>query len=493
MRYILLFVVALFFSQGYAQNYTTQDMTLQLDENGEATLIPEDVLVNTSGTLWVIKDDLFEPLWKYHYDQQAQTLEFISAGFEGCILEPIYFGYDRNPINKKEYASSKVIDGGSFFVGCSGDASIGDFSGNAGCNFVFDVPLIFSFDKYGVLYEDRYATDLSIYDFYSNIRTPFLDIDFDPGTTGLTYDFENHRLIAAEEGGFIFEVDIETAEWQVLFDLDLGNGCNYTKAIEYIGNDIILAGGSCGDIYAINLVSQETTLLASEIYATYNFLFVEDEIPDATLSQSQFTCSDIGTQTVDITVLEGGNPVNYQATVNVVTEFSVRNCWVFRNLNLTDPNGSGAARLGDYTDSIDIVSSCSSSFTITQDPPPGTLIPHEELVTITLTVTDEFGNTALCQTIGCSNSHLAIEDNLLQNNFVVYPNPTTNLITIENRNNIPLSRVEIRDINGRLLEFKEINSGTNNISLSLSSYNSGSYFVIIYTENDFLVKRIIKQ
>jgi len=495
MRHILLILVALFFSQGYAQNYTTQDMTLQLDENGEATLIPEDVLVNTTGTVWVIVDDLSEPLRKYHYDQQSQTFELISAGFEGCIGEPIYYGYDRNPINKKEYASSAIIDLGSFFWGCEGDASNGDIYGDNECNFGFRSPLIFSFDKDGVLYENGYTHDLSKFDIYSNIRTTFLDIGFPPDTTGFTYDFDNHRLIASFEGGdiSIYEIDIETAQWQLLFEIDL-SGCNYTKAIEYIGNDTLLVGGGgCGDIFAIDLATQEMTLLASGVYATYNFLFIEDEIPDATLSQSQFTCSDVGAQTVDITVLENGIPVNYQATVNVVPDFSVRDCLVYRRLTFTDPNGSDDARVGDYTDSIEIVSSCSSSFTVTQDPPPGTLIPHEETVDIILTVTDEFGNTTLCKTVGCSDSPLAITDNLLKNSFVVYPNPTTDQITIENRNNILLSYIEILDINGRLLGIKEINSEVETISMSLASYNSGVYFVKISAEKGFLVKQIIKQ
>ena len=499
--YPIIYVCVIFF-QGHAQNYAAQDMTLQLNENGVAILIPEDVLVNTTGTLWVIIDNLSNPVRQYHYDQEAQTLDFINEGIAGCVAGPVWYSYDRNPINKKVYLSSEIIDLGSFFRGfvneidCELEVGFSSSYGYQDCSIGFGVPLLFSFDKDGVLYENSYSSDLSTFDIYSNIRTPWTDINFDPTKSGLTYDFENHRLIATTVASgiiLVYSVDIETTKWEVLFEINLPTGCNRAKAIEYIGNDMMLTTNDCGDIFSINLVTQDMNLLASDIYGVDNFHFVEDDIPDATISQSQFTCSDVGAQTVDITVMENGIPVNYQSTVNVLGDFSVRNCWVFRTLTIADPNGSDDAVLGDYADTIDIVSSCSSSFTITQDPPPGTLIPHEELVTIILTVTDEFGNTALCQTIGCSDSPLAIEDTLLQNNFVVYPNPSTDQITIANRNNILLSHIEIIDINGRLLGFKEVNSEAENSSLSLSSYSSGVYFVRINTENDFLVKQIIKQ
>ena len=490
MRYILLFLVALFFSQGYAQNYTTQDMTLQLDENGEATLIPEDVLVNTTGTL-VIHRDAFDR--RYHFDSQSQTLVLTNEGYEDCTDDKIY-SYDRNPINKREYYSAVIVDGGDYFVGCEGDVSFGGEYGFQDCPFNLGAPNLFSFDKDGILYESGFGEGVSTLDFYSNISTPWLNLYLNWGDHKLTYDFDNHRLIYAEEGNVlrVHEIDIESVQQQELFEITLPNECYYPSGIEYIGNNLILVG-VCTDIYLINLVTQETTFLANEVYFISNFYFIEDEIPDATMSQSQYTCNDVGEQTVEITVLENGNPVNYQAIVNVVPEFSVRNCAVFRRLTIPDPNGSDDAVVGDYTDTIDIVSSCSFSFTVTQDPPPGTLIPHEQRVDIILTVTDEFGNMTLCKTVGCSDSPLGIDDQALSNNIIVYPIPTTDQITIENRNNISLTNIEILDINGRHLGIKEINSEAKNISLSLSSYSSGVYFVKINAENDFLVKQIIKQ
>lgn len=497
MKSIFPFLVLFSIFQGHAQNYTTQNMTLQLDENGVATLAPEDVLVNTTGMLLAYGDVNNGYPLRFHYDQETQTLDFVTDDIERCFAPELFHSaHDRNPINHKEYISASDIEGQAYFrgpindVNCEGvDVTIGEY-GRRDCTYRFGAPN-FTIDKDGVFYLTGGGNTFT-FDIYSNELTPFSDF----GAAyyfGITYDFENHRLITTDplNNLALFEINIETGAWNKLFQIPNTGGCD-APGLEYIGKDIVLISDYCGDIQAVNLVTEESVVLASN-YFLDNLLFIEDEIPDVTLSQSQFTCSDVGEQTVDITVLENGIPVNYQATVNIVADFSVRNCVFFRRLTLTDPNGSDAARLDDYTDTIEIVSSCSSSFTVTQTPPPGTLIPHEELVDIILTVTDEFGNTTLCKTIGCSDSPLAIEDNPLQNSFVVYPNPTTDQITIENRNNIALTNVEIVDTHGRLMGVQEINGQVGAISMSLSSLSSGVYFVKINAEVGSVVKQIIKQ
>jgi len=75
---------------------------------------------------------------------------------------------------------------------------------------------------------------------------------------------------------------------------------------------------------------------------------------------------------------------------------------------------------------------------------------------------------------------------------VISPNPTSDLITIENRNNVPISSVEIIDINGRELKRMDRSLEDKYTSMSIGSYKSGAYFVRINSQNDFLVKQIIK-
>ncbi|NNC95171.1 MAG: T9SS type A sorting domain-containing protein [Chitinophagales bacterium] len=504
MRYILLFVAALVICQTNAQNYTAQDMTLQLDENGEATLIPEDVLINTKGTVWGLSTQ--DTFLEFQYDQESQNLSFINEISDVCVEFEGHSCYDRNPINKQEFINGFIIDCCDFFSpfsiagGCDISQALSTIGEND-CNFGWDPPVRFSFDRDGILYASNYSSSSGIYtfDIHSKITTPLSNFSVGSFSSGFTYDFENHRLLATEiwtgNNTAFVEIDIQTGAWNILFEIPIVNSC-FANAIEYIGNDILLIGNysnNCGgEIYSINMVTQQIVNLASN-YPVLDFLFVEDEIPDATLSTSQFTCDDLGEQIVDITVLENGIPVNYQATVNIVSDFSVRNCKVYERLRTPDPNGSDQAVVEDYTGDIEVVSSCSSTFTITQNPAPGTLIPYGQTVTILLTVTDEFGNNAFCQTIGCSDSILAVEDQTLEDNFLVYPNPTSDLIIIENRNNIPLSKVEILDINGRILRVKEISSNDNSISLSLGSFSNGIYFIKINSVDGFFVKQIIKR
>jgi hypothetical protein len=503
MRNFLLFAITLVLLQANAQNYTVQEMTLQLDENGEATLTPEDVLINTKGTVWGLS--LQDTFFQFQYDQESQSLIFIDELSEVCPEFEINSCYDRNPINKQEYINGTIIDCCDVFSpitianGCDDLQALYTIGENV-CNFGWSPPVRFSFDRNGILYASNYsfAERLYTFDIHSKISSQFSEY-FVGDDSGFTYDFENHRLIttdvAAGNNLAYVEIDIETGAWNVLFELPIVNSC-FANAIEYIGNDILLVGNTSnncgGEIYTINLSTQEKTNLTSS-YRVWDFLFIEDEIPDATLSTSQFTCADLGEQMVDVTVIENGTPVNYQATVNVVPDFSVRNCPIYRRLTTPDPNGSTDAVLGDYTGEIEVVSSCSSSFTITQSPAPGTLIPYAETETVLLTVTDEFGETALCQITVCSDSVLGVEDQMMQDNFIMYPNPASGLVTIENRNGISVSKVEIIDINGRLLRVEEVSSDAETISLSFGSYSSGMYFVKINTEEGSFVKQIIKE
>ena len=175
MRYLIIVFIALFFSQGHAQNYMTQDMTLQLDENGIATLTPEDVLVNMTGTLWDIGSS-FE-LKQFHYDHETQSVDFLGEVDELCLGLSLYSSYDRNPINRQEYVSGIIIDCCDLFVpftnttDCDTSGTIGSiYSDENECNFSFRPPFLFSFDRDGVLFEaNGFSDGISTFDVHSNI------------------------------------------------------------------------------------------------------------------------------------------------------------------------------------------------------------------------------------------------------------------------------------------------------------------------------------
>ena len=77
------------------------------------------------------------------------------------------------------------------------------------------------------------------------------------------------------------------------------------------------------------------------------------------------------------------------------------------------------------------------------------------------------------------------------NNITVYPNPSNGLVTISYGNFEP-TQIEVYDISGKLILTKE-NLNVSETSLDLSSASQGIYFIKISSNNQNIVKRIIKK
>lgn len=83
-------------------------------------------------------------------------------------------------------------------------------------------------------------------------------------------------------------------------------------------------------------------------------------------------------------------------------------------------------------------------------------------------------------------------DDFFSNKFVVYPNPTNNVLTISNSDSILISNIILTDINGRTVK----SLATENVSelqMNISELNAGLYFLNIETENGTATKKIIKK
>jgi choice-of-anchor B domain-containing protein len=100
-----------------------------------------------------------------------------------------------------------------------------------------------------------------------------------------------------------------------------------------------------------------------------------------------------------------------------------------------------------------------------------------------IVITDRSGGFFLV-----NSSTLGLNDVGLENAFLIYPNPTSNELHIEDPNH-SISDIRIVDLMGKILyDEKELNAGDN--ILNISSFSKGIYFVII---NDQYVKKIIKK
>ncbi|MCC5946772.1 MAG: HYR domain-containing protein, partial [Bernardetiaceae bacterium] len=112
------------------------------------------------------------------------------------------------------------------------------------------------------------------------------------------------------------------------------------------------------------------------------------------LSKTAFDCSDLGTNTVTLTVMDSsGNSSTCNATITVVDEVDPTITCPGDQDIATDANCEYA--LPDYTALATVDDNCGTGgLTVTQSPAIGTT--HSGTTTVTLTVTDDSGNSADC-------------------------------------------------------------------------------------------------
>ena len=75
-----------------------------------------------------------------------------------------------------------------------------------------------------------------------------------------------------------------------------------------------------------------------------------------------------------------------------------------------------------------------------------------------------------------------------ENSLKLYLNPVINILTIES-NSVAISKVEIYSILGK--KIKEINS--NFSFITTDNLSSGIYFIRIYSENGFTIRKFLKR
>ena len=474
-----------------------QDATIALDQNGEATITSSDVLVNSSGSLLAL--DTWGNSVSFTLEEFGNTISNevdASICYEGIGISP---SFDRNPVNSTIYYGADILDIGFEFTSLLDnlECNFDDFlTPIITQDFFFVPPQRFTFDSQGSLYYLSLNNAIvETFDLSTNQSIPFFDAFFDLQDTGITYNFDtNSLLLTTAESNLITiqSLDILTQELETLFSFELSNGCN-GAAIEYIGNNTLIVSGnnsSC-DIYSINLITQEVNQVFNPNFnGIQDFLFIEAEVENATLSTIAFTCDDIGENTVDVTQIIDGNAVSCEITVTIQSTFEFSNCPVYRSLS-TDSN-TGMGIIPDLTLNLDLISSCSSEFEITQDIPAGTLVESGENIIVTITATDELGQSAQCFITVSTDPVLSIETISLEENITLYPNPTTAIITLTNRNNIALTNAVITDVNGRVLQTIPLGDAAATTQLSLDTLSNGLYFVRINTENASIVKRVIK-
>ena len=106
---------------------------------------------------------------------------------------------------------------------------------------------------------------------------------------------------------------------------------------------------------------------------------------------------------------------------------------------------------------------------------------------------NSFYQVMVFNTFGCSAlsdsfqvKGLSIQDLVAENYFEIYPIPTNNTLFIENKHNITLQSIRVKDIAGRIFNYTPTNT------LSLEALAKGIYYLeLVDTENNHYTTKII--
>ncbi len=208
------------------------------------------------------------------------------------------------------------------------------------------------------------------------------------------------------------------------------------------------------------------------------------------------TCADIGTP-ITVTIFASdasGNIASCTAILTVVDNLApVITCPADQTV---DPGAGNLYYIvPDYfaTGEATAIDNCTDPVTVTtQDPAPGAAIP-DGVYTVTLTATDEYGNTSTCDFELTVDTIVGVADNSLDTGLMLYPNPAKHVVNLVNKTNISLEKMMIYDINGKLVNQVDLRTMQGERAVDISSLASGVYVVQIIGDNASTVKRLIKE
>ncbi|HLV38192.1 T9SS type A sorting domain-containing protein [Xanthomarina sp.] len=281
-------------------------------------------------------------------------------------------------------------------------------------------------------------------------------------------------------------------------------GCkHYTFNVTYpTDKNVMLTISGKADIIAPDVITQNVTV---QLNASGNASITASQINNGStdnctlpanltlaLNVTNFTCANLGDNTVTLTVMdEAGNSASANTTITVEDLIDPVISTCPGNITVVGDSETGYT-IPDYFGSGEVTASdnCSVS-TVVQVPAPGAVVVTGT-TSVMVTVSDSSGNSAVCSfDVEVTLSIDSYE--LTDASILMYPNPANQNVTLKNNGNQQLKSAIIIDVKGSVIQ--EINLEDMGISktISIQDYASGVYFVKIYSEFSNLVKRLIKQ
>ncbi|MFK5981823.1 MAG: HYR domain-containing protein [Flavobacteriaceae bacterium] len=206
------------------------------------------------------------------------------------------------------------------------------------------------------------------------------------------------------------------------------------------------------------------------------------------LDNNSFDCSDIGANTVILTVTDPSGNTDTCSTTITVEDNTAPTITCLSNQETEVDSGQTYYTLPNYITSgeVTVNDNCTANPATTQDPIAGTQLAIG-VHTITFESTDDEGNVSECSFNVNVAEELANEDFEFANGLSIYPNPGNDFITLDSKNKI-ITSVIVYDISGKkLLSESGLSSLTHTVNVS--SFTNGIYFVRI---NNLVTKKIVK-
>jgi len=206
------------------------------------------------------------------------------------------------------------------------------------------------------------------------------------------------------------------------------------------------------------------------------------------LNQNTFGCSDIGVVSVILTVTDpSGNTDTCSATITIEDNLApVINCP--SDITVVFDASQTYFTLPNYVadDTVTAFDSCFAPLSIIQTPVNGTQLALGDHV-ILFETEDPSGNQSSCSFTITVEEELATTDFEFENGLSMYPNPTSNVISIDSKNHV-ITSIRIFDISGKQL-FSETNLNSLSKQVDISAFSEGIYFINI---NDKTTKKIVR-
>ena len=149
----------------------------------------------------------------------------------------------------------------------------------------------------------------------------------------------------------------------------------------------------------------------------------------------------------------------------------------------------------DFSSDLNVRDNCFQPPVITQVPPVGAQVPIGE-TTVTLTVTDLSGNTVVCNfellVNGFDFGSIGSIPRIIYEVHIV-PNPAEDLISITSNLDLGQIRLQIMDVNSRLVKDIDLPANTTEHIVNLDDLTRGIYFIKINSDRYTEVFQISKK